>query len=97
MVDKNVRNKLERIYFIPVFCDRSTGSATIEKECIYIMFCYPDTFEPVLKFLSLKDLPSQDADGIKSAINAAFNISMPELASMVFLASHGASVNSSRV
>ena len=37
------------------------------------MFCDPDTFEPLLKFLSLKDLPSQDADGIKSAIIAAFN------------------------
>ena len=37
------------------------------------MFCYLDTFEPVLAILSLKDLPSQEADGIKSAINAAFN------------------------
>ena len=37
------------------------------------MFSDPDTFEPLLKFLSLKDLPSQDADGIKSAIIAAFN------------------------
>ena len=53
------------------------------------MLCHPDTFEPVLIFLSLKDLPSQDADGINSAINAAFNdFSMPELASkVVFLAS----------
>ena len=95
--DKNVRNKLERINFIAIFCDRSTDSAIIEKECIYIMFCNPDTFEPVLTFLSLKDLPSQDADGINSAVNAAFNdISMPELASkVVFLATDGASVDSS--
>ena len=57
------------------------------------MFCDPDTFQP---FLSLKDLPSQDAESIKYTINAAFNdISMPELASkVIFLASDGASVNS---
>ena len=65
------------------------------------MFCDPDTFEPVLTFLSLEDLPSQDADGIKNTINAAFNdISMPEFlvisesSMLVFLASDGASVNS---
>ena len=60
------------------------------------MFCDPDTFQPLLKFLSLKDLPSQDADGIKSAIIAAFNdIYMPELASkVVFVTSDGATVNS---
>ena len=53
------------------------------------MLCHPDNFEPVLIFLSLKDLPSQDADGIDCAINAAFNdFSVPELASkVVFLAS----------
>ena len=73
MFEKNVRNKLERINFITPFCDRSTDSAIIEKECIYVMFCNLDTFEPVLAILSLKDLPSQEADGIKSAINAAFN------------------------
>ena len=44
------------------------------------MFCNPDTFEPVVTFLSLKGLLSQDANGIKSANDAAFNdISMPEL------------------
>ena len=55
------------------------------------MFCYPYTFEPVLTFFSLKDLPSQDVAGVRSAINAALNnISMPELASkVVFLASDG--------
>ena len=60
------------------------------------MFCDPDTFQPLLKFLSLKDLPSQDVDGIKSAIIAAFNdIYMPELASkVVFVTSDGATVNS---
>ena len=97
LFDKDVRNKLERINFIAVFCDGSTDSAVVEKECIYVMFCDPDTFEPVLTFLSLKDLQSQDADGIKRAIDAAFNdISMPDLGKkVVFLyASDGASVNS---
>ena len=96
LFDTNVRSKHEKINFIAIFCDGRTESAIIEKECIYIMFCDPDTFEPILTFLSLKDLPSQDADGIKSAINAAFNdISMSKLASkVVFLASDGASVNS---
>ena len=79
-----------------VFCDGSTCSAKIEKKCTYIMFYDIDSFEPVLTFLSLKDLPSQGADGIKSAINAAFHdISMSELASkVIFLASDSASVNS---
>ena len=96
LFDKNVRNKLERINLIAIFCDGTTDSAIKEKECIYIMFCKSDLFEPVITFLSLKDLPSQDADSIKSALNAAFNdISMPELASKVVLfASDGVSVNS---
>ena len=49
-----------------------------------------------LSFIALKDVPSQDADGIKSAIMKAFDdIGMPELKDrMVFLASDGASVNS---
>ena len=50
LFDKDVRNKLERVNFIAVFCNGSTDSAVFEKECIYIMFCDPDTFEPVLKF-----------------------------------------------
>ena len=80
MFDKDVRNKLERVNFIAIFCDGNTGSAVIEKECIYITFCDPNTFEPVLTFLSLKNLLSQDTDGIKSANDEAFNdISMPEL------------------
>ena len=40
---------------------RSTDVAVIEKECIYILFADPDNFQPKLTFLSLKDLPSQDA------------------------------------
>lgn len=61
------------------------------------MFCDPDMLEPVLSFLSSKDLPNLGVDGIKSAIDAAFNdISMPHLANkIVFHVSDVASVNSS--
>ena len=63
---------------------------------MYILFVEPFEFEPNLSFIVLKDIPSQDADGIKSAIMKAFDdIGMPELKDrMVFLASDGASVNS---
>lgn len=63
--------------------------AIIKKECPYILFYDPDTFEPVLSFLSSKDLPNLGIDGTKSAIDAAFNeISMPQLANkIVFLVS----------
>ena len=59
------------------------------------MFVEPFEFEATLSFIVLKDIPSQDADGIKSAITKAFNdIGMPELKDrIVFLASNGASVN----
>ena len=48
-----------------------------------------------LSFIALKDVPSQDADGIKSAIMKAFDdTDMPELKDrMVLSASDGASVN----
>lgn len=61
------------------------------------MFCDPDMLEPVLSFLSSKDLPNLGVDGIKSATDAAFNdISMPQLANkIVFHVSDVASVNSS--
>ena len=51
LFNKNVRIKLERTNFIAIVCDGRTESAIIEKECIY-MFCDPDTFEPILTFLS---------------------------------------------
>ena len=95
LFDEHVRKKLLNVNFIAAFCDGSTDTAVIEKERIY-MFADPETLEPVLTFLSLKDLPSQDATGIMSAITSAFaDISLPELREkMVFLASDGASVNS---
>ena len=60
------------------------------------MFVEPFEFEPTLSFTALKDVPSQDANGIMRAIMKAFDdIGMPELKDrMVFLASNSASVNS---
>ena len=96
MFDENIRKKLELANFIAVFCDGSTDVAVIEKECIYILFADPDNFQPKLTFLSLKDLPSQDANGIMPAIIEAFNdVQMPFLKDkLVYLASDGATVNS---
>ena len=93
---EDVKSKLENTNFIAVFCNGSTDSAAIEKECIYILFVEPFVFKPTISFAALKDVPSQDADEIKSTTMKAFDdISMPELKDRkVFLASDGASVNS---
>ena len=60
------------------------------------MFADPDNFQPKLTFLSLEDLPSQDANGIMSAFIEAFNdVEMPFLKDrLVYLARDGATVNS---
>ena len=96
LFDENIYKKLEEANFIAVFCDGSTNVAVIKKECIYILFADPDNFLPKLTFLSLKDLPSQDANRIMSAIIEAFNdVQMPFLKDkLVYLASDGATVNS---
>ena len=96
LFEEDVKSKLKNANFIAVFCDGTTDSAVIEKECIYILLVEPFEFKPTLSFIALKDIPSQDADGIKSVIMKAFDdIGMPELKDkMVFLASVGASVNS---
>ena len=96
LFEEGVKSKLKNTNFITVFCDGSTDSAVIEKECIYILFVEPFKFEPTLSFIALKDVPSEDTDGIKSAIIKAFDdIGMAELKDrMVFLASDDANVNS---
>ena len=96
LFEEDVKSKLKNANFIAVFCNGSTDSAVIEKECIYILFVEPFEFEPTFFFIALKDVPSQDVDGIKSAIMKPFDdIGMPELKNrMVYLASDGASVNS---
>ena len=78
------------------FHRRSTDSAVVEKECIYVLFADPETFHPTISFAPLRDQPSQDAEGIFSAIKKAFADEGLEhlLRNIVFLASDGASVNS---
>ena len=48
--------------------DGSTYSAIVEKESVYVLFVDSDTFQPTLPFLHLKDLQSQDANGIAKTI-----------------------------
>ena len=96
LFDEKICKKLERANFIAVFCDGSTNIAVIEKECIYILFAHPDNFQSILTLLSVKDLPSQDANRIMSAIIEAFNeVQLSFLKDkLVYLASDGATVNS---
>ena len=54
LFDENIRKKLERANFIAIFCDRSSGIAVVEKECIYILFADPDNFQPKLTFRKIK-------------------------------------------
>ena len=81
---------------LPFSVTEAPGVAVIEKECIYILVGDPDNFQPKLTFFSLKDLPSQDANGIMSVIVEAFNdVQMPfSKDKLVYLASDGATVNS---
>lgn len=82
--------------FVNVFCDASTDTVVIEKECVYILFDNPQKFAPQISFLSLKDNPSEDLHSIKLAFLQAFHDNdIPELKDkLVFLVSDGTSVNS---
>ena len=54
-----------------------------------------DTFQSTLSFRHLKDLPSQDADGIVRAIKSGFSIhDLHHLQKNIFIASDEDSVNS---
>ena len=69
--DAYIRDKIDRANFISVLCDGFTNSGVVEKECIYIRFIDPDTFKIKVPFFALRDVPSQDAQGIYSAIKSA--------------------------
>ena len=96
LFDGKVKEKLNRVNFITVLCAGATDAAIIEKECIFVFFVDPDTFLPSMTFFDLKDVPSQDALGIETAIREAFteNGLSHLLDHMVFFASDGANVNS---
>ena len=95
MFNQRVKEKLQKTNFISILCDGSTDSAVVEKECIYVLFADSETFHPTISFFSLRDPPSQDAEGIFSGIKKAFTDEGLEhlLRNIVFLASDGTSVN----
>lgn len=78
-----------------ILVDGSTDSAIIEKECIYVIFVDPDSFQPVLSFFGLKDPKSQDAAGLFAAVKDAFREHELDdcFEKVCFLQSDGASVN----
>ena len=92
----DLQDKLKSTNFVSILCDGSTDSAIVEKECIYVLYVDPESFQPTLSFLSLKSLTSQDAEGLFQAIkNALEEKGLSELwEKLVFLCSDGASVNS---
>lgn len=74
--DESIKSKIIQNTFIAVLCDRSTDSAVVEKESIYVLFVDPDTFQPTMSFLYLKYLPSQEADGIRKDCKKWFSLQM---------------------
>ena len=67
-----MKEKLLKINFISILCTGSKDSLVIEKECIYVQFVEPSSMKINVAFLSLQDLPSQDASNINEAIKKAF-------------------------
>ena len=94
--NQRVKEKLQKTNFISILCDGSPDSAVAEQEYIYVLFADSETFHPTISFFSLRDPPSQDAEGISSAIKKVFADKGLEhlLRKIAFLASDGASVNS---
>ena len=62
------KEKLQNRNFINIFCDGSRDFAVVEKECIYVLFADPETFNLTISFFHLRNLPSQDAEGIFNAL-----------------------------
>ena len=63
--NKGIKSKLEKVNFVSVFCDASTGAAVIEKEYVYILFVDPENFTLQVSFLSLKDVPTALLQGFQ--------------------------------
>ena len=72
LFDINVKSKLKIVNFIAVLRDRATDAAIIEKECVFVLFVDLDDFPPSMTFFSLKDVASQDAKEIETAVRHAF-------------------------
>ena len=66
--------KLLRVNFIAILCDRTADTSIIEREVVYIVFVDSDTIEPKLTFFECLGLESsQDANSILDAIKVAFD------------------------
>ena len=52
--EETVRKKLVNPNFISILCDGSTDSSVVEKECIYVLFVDPETFQPNISFFHLE-------------------------------------------
>lgn len=96
LYELELKDKIKRANFVTVLSDGATDAACIEKEVVYILFVDPDEFKASLAFLSLKSVPSQDAQGITSAIIDAFKDCdiLDKLQRIVFFESDGTAVNS---
>ena len=57
LLEEDVKSKLKIANFIAVFCEGSTDSAVIEKECIYILFVEPFDFPADSLFYCLQGCP----------------------------------------
>ena len=58
---KNFTKQILLAYYVLV-----PDSAEVEKECIYVLLADSQTFHQAISFFYLRDLPSQDVEGIFS-------------------------------
>ena len=68
LFDVNVKSELKRVNFITILSDGAADAVIIEKECVFVLFVDPGDFTPSMIFFPLKDVASQDAKGIETAI-----------------------------
>ena len=94
LFNQTVKEKHQKT--ITILCDRSTDSAVVEKECIYVLFADPEIFHSTISFFPPKDRPSEDAEGIFSVLKKAYADEGLDhlLRKIVFLVADGVSVNS---
>ena len=50
LFDKLVREKLTRVNFFAILCDKSSDQDITEQEFVYVAYADPDSFQPCLKF-----------------------------------------------
>ena len=50
---ENVKKILHLVNFIAILCDGSTDNSVIEQEVLYVIFTYPETLKPTMKFFKV--------------------------------------------